>query len=330
MDSTPLRSTCTDASTLVRRRSLRQPDREGSIQPGGQGYQLELNDPPNSEHGGERGLRPRVWTIEGTDTSNGAASILSLVSPDGDQGYPGELSVRLTYTLTNDDELRIEYSATTSATTVLNLTHHSYWCFAGAGADALCARLCIEADAYTPVDASLIPTGELRPVEGTVFDFRMPQVIASRIRDGSDPQLIIGRGYDHNFVLRGANRQVAAGRAARGPTLGAGARAADDRARSSALHRQFSVRRGPGQGSAAVSAGRWDRARDPAFPGLSQPSAIPEHHSRPGRVWTSTTIYRFLTASFSDIAKSDVGITRPAGGGIIPGQLWPPARMNST
>lgn len=302
---------------------------KGRFNLGGKDYQLALNDAPNSEHGGDEGFDRRVWTIEGTDTSNGAALILSLVSLDGDQGYPGELSVRLVYTLTNDDELRIDYTAMTSATTVLNLTHHSYWMLAGAG-DALFARLSIEADAYTPVDASLIPTGELCPVAGTVFDFRMPQVIASRIRDGSDPQLIFGRGYDHNFVLRGEpgrlrraaqledprsgrvlellttepGLQVYTGNFLSGAVLGKGRR----------LYRQ-------GDGVALETQHFPDSPNHPQFP-----STILE----PGRVWTSTTIYRFLTASFSDIAKSDVGITRSAGGGIIPGQLWPPARMDST
>lgn len=164
-------------------------------------YQVDLNAPPHSEHGGSDGFHRRLWRIEGTDDRDGAALALKLVSPDGDQGYPGRLEVHLTYRLTNDDELRIEYQATTSLPTVLNLTNHSYWALSE-GAAAQDARLRVDADFYTPVNSSLIPTGVIAPVEGTPFDFRTPRVVSSRIRDGSCPQLLVGRGYDHNFVLR--------------------------------------------------------------------------------------------------------------------------------
>ena len=167
-------------------------------------YQLAINHPPNAEHGGVEGFHRRLWNIAGSDSADGPSVTLSLVSEDGDQGYPGELTVTVRYTLGNDDALRIDYRATTSAPTVLNLTNHTYWNLGGASrGDALAARLSIAADYYTPVDATLIPTGEYRPVAGTAFDFRTPQVVGERIRDGSDPQLKHGRGYDHNFVLRG-------------------------------------------------------------------------------------------------------------------------------
>jgi aldose 1-epimerase len=173
----------------------------GRFSIGAASHQLELNAPPHAEHGGREGFHRRLWRIEDTDDRDGAALTLSLVSPDGDQGYPGRLEVRLTYRLTNDDELRLEYRATTSRLTVLNLTHHSYWTLSEAGA-TLDARLRIDADSYAPVNSSLIPTGAIAPVEGTPFDFRAPTPISSRIRDGSCPQLVFGRGYDHNFVLR--------------------------------------------------------------------------------------------------------------------------------
>jgi aldose 1-epimerase len=287
---------------------------------GGKHYQLSLNDAPNAEHGGEEGFSRRVWAIEGTDTTNGAALLLSLVSADGDQGYPGELSVRVVYRLTNEDELRIDYTAMTSAPTVINLTHHSYWNLAGAG-DALLAHLSIEADAYTPVDACLIPTGELRPVAGTVFDFRTPQVIASRIRDGSDPQLIHGRGYDHNFVLRGEPGSLRSAARLEDPRSGrvlellttepglqlytgnflTGALLGKDRR----LYRQ-------GDGIALETQHFPDSPNHPQFPST---------RLEPGQVFSSTTIYRFLTMSSRDIAKSDVGTTRLPEGEIIPGQL---------
>jgi aldose 1-epimerase len=268
----------------------------GRFSLGGKDYQLTLNDPPNSEHGGEVGFDRRVWTIDGTDITNGAALRLSLVSPDGDQGYPGELTVRLTYTLTNEDELRIDYAAMTSAATVLNLSHHSYWNLAGAGAaDALQARLRVEADAYTPVDAHMIPTGELRPVAGTAFDFRTLRPIASRIRDGSDAQLAIGRGYDHNFVLRGPSGCLR--RAARledprsgrvlelmttepGLQLYTGNCLSGDRVgKGHRLYRQ-------GDGIALETQHFPDSPNHPQFP-----STVLEA----GRVWSSTTVYRFRT-----------------------------------
>lgn len=296
---------------------------------GGKSYQLPINAAPNTEHGGDEGFDRRVWTIEGTDSTNGAALILSLVSPAGDQGYPGELRVRVVYTLTNDDELRIDYTALTSATTVINLTHHSYWMLAGSG-DSLLAYLSIEADAYTPVDACLIPTGELRPVAGTVFDFRTPRLIASRIRDGSDPQLIFGRGYDHNFVLRGQPGSLRSAARLEDPGSGrvlevlttepglqlytgnflTGALLGKDRR----LYRQ-------GDGIALETQHFPDSPNHPQFP-----STILE----PGRAFSSTTIYRFLTMSPRDIAKSDVGTTLLPAGEIIPVRLRTQAGMEST
>jgi aldose 1-epimerase len=268
----------------------------GRFDLGAKRYQLAVNNAPHAEHGGDEGFHRRLWNIDGTDTAVGAALRLSLVSPEGDQGYPGELAVHLTYTLTNEDELRIDYRATTSAATILNLTNHTYWNLAAA-ADALLARLSVEADAYTPVDASLIPTGEIRPVAGTVFDFRAPQVIASRIRDGSDSQLRFGRGYDHNFVLRGEDGamrpaarledprsgrvlevlttepglQVYAGNCLSGAVVGKGGR----------LYRQ-------GDGISLETQHFPDSPNHPSFP-----STILE----PGRVWRSTTVYRFRVDS---------------------------------
>ena len=167
-------------------------------------HQIGINDAPNSEHGGPEGFDRRVWEIAELQDAGQPALSLSLLSADGDQGFPGQLSVQLTYTLTHEDELRIAYRAATTAATPINLSHHSYWNLSGARAgDALGAHLCIEADAFTPVDAHMIPTGEIRAVAGTVFDFRAAQPIGGRIRDGAEPQLVIAKGYDHNFVLRG-------------------------------------------------------------------------------------------------------------------------------
>ena len=167
----------------------------------GREVNLSTNDGPNHLHGGATGFDKAVWgaqPFEG-DAERGVA--LTHRSPDGDQGYPGTLEATVTYTLTDDDELVVEYAATTDRATPVNLTQHSYFNLAGHGArDVLDHELAIHATHFTPVDERLIPTGELAPVADTPFDFRRPTRIGARI-EGSDVQLQRGRGYDHNFVL---------------------------------------------------------------------------------------------------------------------------------
>jgi aldose 1-epimerase len=171
----------------------------------GRQYVLEKNDGPNHLHGGLHGLDKVVWTIDSVGNEP-ARVVLSHVSPDGQGGYPGTLRVTATYALNERNELSIEYRATSDKPTIVNITNHSYFNLAGLASHSgvLGHRLTLFADAYTPVDATLIPTGERRPVAGTPFDFRRPHTIGERIRDGRDAQLRIGRGYDHNYVLNGA------------------------------------------------------------------------------------------------------------------------------
>ena len=173
----------------------------------GKTYQLPINNPPNSLHGGTRGFDKIVWDAKPFDRQDGVGLVLSLVSPDGDQGYPGTVHAQVTYTLTDADELRVEYLATSDKATPVNLSQHSYFNLTGdARRDVLGHVLTLDADRYTPVDSTLIPTGQLAPVAGTPFDFRQPTAIGARI-DQADVQLRYGRGYDHNFVL---NRAAAA------------------------------------------------------------------------------------------------------------------------
>ena len=161
-------------------------------------YTLAKNNGDNSLHGGIRGFDKRLWIAR--EAANQALE-LSYTSADGEEGYPGNLSVKVTYTLTDNNELQIDYAATTDKDTVLNLTNHSYFNLAGQGeGDVLSHRVAIYADRFTPVDKGLIPTGELRSVAGTPFDFRQPHAIGERI-DSGDEQLAFGKGYDHNFVL---------------------------------------------------------------------------------------------------------------------------------
>jgi aldose 1-epimerase len=172
-------------------------------------YKLEKNNGANSLHGGSHGFDKVAWTARELPA---AGLELTYLSKDGEEGYPGNLKAVVVYRLTDSNELRIAYSATTDKPTVVNLTNHSYFNLKGAGeGDIMNHVLTLNADQYTPVDAGLIPTGELRSVAGTPFDFRKPTAIGARI-DQSDEQLKIGKGYDHNYVLarKGAALSLAA------------------------------------------------------------------------------------------------------------------------
>jgi aldose 1-epimerase len=163
----------------------------------GHQYRLATNNGPHHLHGGIKGFDKRIWTVSPTDN----ALELTYVSVDGEEGYPGTLRVTVTYTLTERNELICDYRAVSDRPTHVNLTQHSYFNLAGVG-DVRDHVLTIDADRYTPVDATLIPTGELAAVAGTPFDFREPTPIGARI-DAAHPQLKHGGGYDHNWVLNG-------------------------------------------------------------------------------------------------------------------------------
>lgn len=164
-------------------------------------YQLAANNGPNHLHGGRRGFDKVVWDARPLERGNGAGVVFRRTSAAGEEGYPGALSVQVSYTLTNADELIFDYLATTDAATPVNLTQHSYFNLAGDGSgDVLGHLLTLNASRYTPVDAGLIPTGELAGVQGTPFDFRAPHAIGERI-GADDEQIRLGGGYDHNFVL---------------------------------------------------------------------------------------------------------------------------------
>lgn len=169
----------------------------------GKEYTLALNDGPNTLHGGREGFSRKVWKAEIVQGAGVASAQFTYVSPDGEEGFPGTLKTTVVYTLTADDQLKIDYTATTDKATPLNLTNHSYFNLAGGG-DILGHVLQLNADKYTPVDPTLIPTGELAPVKGTPLDFTQPTAVGARIAQ------LTGNpgGYDHNLVLNGENGKL--------------------------------------------------------------------------------------------------------------------------
>jgi aldose 1-epimerase len=258
-------------------------------------FHLPTNDGPNSLHGGNKGFNKRVWT--GVDRSTADAEILNLsyTSPDGEEGYPGTLQVQVTYTLpAKSNELRIDYSATTDKDTVINLTNHSYFNLSGVPQqEILSHQLLLHAQKFTPVDATLIPTGELRPVGGTPFDFTKSTVIGTRINQ-DDEQLKFGRGYDHNWVLdRGASGglQVAAeifeptsGRVLEVLTTEPGVQFYTGNFLDGTVHGKNGVLYGHRTGLCLETQHFPDSPNHPAFPSTEL---------KPGKAYRSTTVLRF-------------------------------------
>ncbi|MBV9929816.1 MAG: galactose mutarotase [Alphaproteobacteria bacterium] len=169
----------------------------------GRTYQVPVNNGPNSLHGGTKGFDKVLWSVAETQGGPSARVTFRYVSPDGEMGYPGTLTVSATYALDEANALSVDYRATTDRPTLVNLSNHAYWNLAGEGSaeGAMGHLLTIPADAYSPTDATAIPTGEFRPVAGTVFDFRKPMPVGARVRDAADRQIVFGRGYDHNWVV---------------------------------------------------------------------------------------------------------------------------------
>jgi len=165
----------------------------------GKEYQLAVNNGPNHLHGGIKGFDKVVWEARPIQNQPEPSLELNYLSQDGEEGFPGNLQVKAVYTLTNDNALRLDYTATTDKETVVNLTQHSYFNLAGKG-DVLGHEVMINAERFTPVDSDLIPTGELKPVQGTPFDFNQPTTISARINQDHE-QLKFGNGYDHNWVI---------------------------------------------------------------------------------------------------------------------------------
>ena len=203
-------------------------------------YTLAKNDGPNSLHGGTNGFNKQLWEAREFKNGKGVGVAYSYLSKDGEEGYPGNLKVKVTYTLTDDNQLIVDYEATTDKATPLNLSQHTYFNLAGEGnGDILGHHLLLNADRFTPVDKTLIPTGELRPVQGTPMDFSKPTTIGERINQDYE-QLVLGHGYDHNWVINRQGQQPDPRRPGARTDHRASAGGADHPARSAVLLGQFS------------------------------------------------------------------------------------------
>jgi aldose 1-epimerase len=260
----------------------------------GQRHVLTINDPPNHLHGGSRGFDRAVWQAETFRRDTRAGAVLTYVSPDGDQGYPGRLEARVTYALTKNHELIFNYQASSDRATPVNFSQHTYFNLAGTQArDILGHELMLNARRFTPVDSTMIPTGELRSVAGTPFDFTEPLPIGGRIED-DDEQLRFGGGYDHNWVLERAPGEALtlaarlyeplSGRALEVFTTEPGIQFYSGNRLDGRLTGKQGRIYGPRAGLALETQHFPDSPNQPTFP-----STI----LRPGQTYESRTVYRF-------------------------------------
>jgi aldose 1-epimerase len=277
----------------------------------GQEYSLDINNPPNSLHGGFEGFNVKVWDATPFENGHRAGVKLRYTSPAGEgctpsmpsdppctTGYPGTLKTKVVYSLDRHSRLHIHYTATTDAPTVVNLTNHAYWNLAGEGSGTIYDHeLKLDADRYTPDDPNLIPTGAIDPVAGTPFDFRRFHAIGERIRE-DDPQLVIGRGYDHNWVLNRPDgdtslieaavlRDPSSGRELKVLTTEPGIQFYSGNFLDGTLYGTSGRQYRQGDGLALETQHYPDSPNEPSFPSTVL---------RPGEKFDSTTIYEFTTA----------------------------------
>jgi aldose 1-epimerase len=261
----------------------------------GKEYSLATNDGPNHLHGGKIGFDQRNWEVDEAESEPGRALVLKHVSKDGEEGYPGELSAKVRYAVTDSNELRIEYSAITDKPTIVNLTQHSYFNLGGQGnGDILGHELNIVADRFTPVDSTLIPTGELRPVEGTPMDFRIPVAIGARINQ-KEEQLVRGGGYDHNWVLNKMDSSVALAASVYEPTTGRVMNVLTSEPGLQFYSGNFLNGSATGKGGKQYNYRFGFCLETQHFPDSPNKPQFPSTVLRPGDTYKTVTVYRFLT-----------------------------------
>jgi aldose 1-epimerase len=275
----------------------------GKFTLGGKTYTLPVNNGPNSLHGGIKGFHKVVWQARPFTTPDGPALELKYLAKDGEEGYPGNLSVTVTYTLTNSNELRVDYRATTDKDTVVNLTNHAYFNLDGDGAgDILDHKLIIAASRFTPINENLIPLGELRPVAGTPFDFTKPHAIGERI-GVADEQLKRGLGYDHNFVLDGAAGTMRVVAKAWSPKTGRLLEVLTVEPGLQFYSGNFLDGTLVGKTGAAYKFRHGFCLETQHFPDSPNQPSFPSTVLKPGQQYKTTTIYRFSVADSIDGGK---------------------------
>jgi aldose 1-epimerase len=258
-------------------------------------YRLAKNDGENTLHGGTQGFDKRIWWALALKDPSPALE-LKYTSKEGEEGYPGNLSVTVIYVLTETNELWMEYSATTDRTTVLNLTNHSYFNLAGqGGGDILKHQIMINADRFTPVDAGLIPTGELQKVEGTPFDLRKPAEIGAHINDDNE-QLKLGKGYDHNFVLNRRGEALTLAVRVTEPVSGRVMEVLTSEPGVQFYTGNFLDGTLKGKGGKVYARRSGFCLETQHFPDSPNKPAFPSTELKPGQRFTSTTVYRFTTS----------------------------------
>ncbi len=258
-------------------------------------YTLATNDGENHLHGGVKGFDKVVWEDEPVDRSDAVGVKLSYLSKDGEEGYPGNLKVNVTYLLTNKNELRIEYEATTDKATPVNITHHGYFNLTACRRNILGHELMLNADKFTPVDAGLIPTGELRPVEGTPMDFRKLTPIGARIDDDYE-QLKLGGGYDHNWVLnKKGSKQMTLAAEVYEPTTGRDMTVWTTEPGIQFYSGNFLDGTITGKGGIVYKHRYGMCLETQHYPDSPNKPDFPSTILRPGRKYETTTIYRFAT-----------------------------------
>lgn len=269
--------------------------RAGKFSLDGKSYQLATNDGPNHLHGGVKGLDKVVWKIDSVKSGSPATVVLSHVSPDGDGGYPGTLKVTATYSLSDENELKVEYRATTDKPTIVNITNHSYFNLSD-NDSVLGHRLTLLSDAYTPVDSTLIPTGERRNVAGTPFDFREPHVIGQRVRDAKDEQIRFGRGYDHNYIVRGKAGTLRLAAKLEDPASGRVMELLQTAPAVQFYSGNFLDGTSIGSGGRIIRQGDALCLEPQVFPDAPNHPDFPTSRLNPGETYTNTMVFRFSTA----------------------------------